>query len=167
MAKAERVICLTIAVVLGMLGASNPSNAQVAIDIQVLADPPGCRIQTVGANERYRGVCRGGTQAGKCDGSSFSWSVLGGNSCKAQQPTWELFIVDAPAHIRCFEPDPALGPGVVQKFVADGPTTLNSGPPSVSCSQDKYGTYWPYIIVLEDGNGNQLDSTDPGAVIFP
>lgn len=168
MEKAVRVVCLMIAVVVALLGMSSPGYAgSVDILIQVHRDGAGsCSIDPIAVGSRFRGVCKGSSKAGKCDGDSISWKIQGA-SCTTEVPNWKLFIVDAPGHASCFKPDSSLGPGIVLKFDKANAGPLDSGPPHLSCSQDKYGTYWPYIVVLEDGSGKQLDSTDPGGIIFP
>jgi len=164
MRKTVGTLCLTIVVALVVFAISSPGYAQVEVRIKVDRDPIVIDMDEKG--RRFVGLCK---NPNKCDSNTFKWTLKGNNQLEADE---ELWILSAPGHLECFES--TLGvQGLVAKF-----TTTNqgdpqfSGDPNPACSLDKYGTYWPYVIVLYkvdpvNHERTLLATTDPGAVIFP
>jgi hypothetical protein len=173
MRKAVRVICLMIALVLVTLGISTPvySDPPNEVTIKLKKAGSSCSIFLSDKGNRFKGVCKHNTHPRKCSVTGFTWKVMnetGNDACPLTSFT--LVIKNAPGHLNCF-PDAHPDPWFVAKFDAYGQVRI-SGPPSPECSQDKFGTYWPYVISLygtdtSTGVWGLLDTTDPGAIIFP
>lgn len=87
-----------------------------------------------------------------CDGNGFRWEVVGG-----LRDGETLTIKDAPEHLSCF-------PEAIPVAIQDPADGAESGLPDESCLQDKYGTYWPYVIEMKLADGTKF-STDPGGII--
>lgn len=168
MEKAVRVVCLTIAVVVVVLGTPSPGYAQPPdmVTIKLKDDGSGsCEILLKDKGNRFKGVCQKNTNPKKCAVTEFRWTVENDDPPDAcGLASWTLVIKNAPGHPECF-PDAHHEPWFVAKFTAFD-QIRTSGPPSPECSQDKFGTYWPYVISLYDDTG-LIDTTDPGGIIFP
>lgn len=128
--------------------------AEQATPIRVAASPVKVRIHVlrtqmkIFATPPYVSICDEPT----CDGNSFEWLIVGG-----LQEGETLTIKDAPGHPSCF---PNSIPVAIE-LPYDG---AESGPPADACTEDKYGTYWPYIIEMKLADGTTF-STDPGGII--
>ena len=165
MRKAVRMICLTSVLTVAMLllwGPSceaAPTYMKVKIVLDLNGPAPEIYVDTPG--NRFAGLCRNWSAATKkqCRGNQFEWQlVVQGGQLNTGD---EVRIWNAPDHPVCFGPDP------VHVFNdANASTHHESGPPAIACAEDKYGTYWPYVI--EYWKGGILEaSTDPGGIIFP
>ena len=174
MGKTVRLICLAMVVALSMTVNASPSFSQ-DVDIKLKWNNPAskCEIEIHTTGNRFKGVCRSGNNPKKCQSNHLTWTVMNEN-CTPQGfgPSWKLQILDAPGHPSCFRPNTALPWGVVEEISQTGAGgEKSSGPPFFLCSQDKYGTYWPYVLsLLEDTGGGTWeleDTTDPGGIIFP
>ena len=121
------------------------------------------------------GVCRGTYESKEkhCQGNRFEWQlvILGGGDAigeaGSEEPETkldtgqEVLIWNAPGHPSCFGKDP------VHKFDSTNYNVkYESGPPLIACAQDKYGSYWAYVIEYWV-DGELKATTDPGAIIFP
>jgi len=87
-----------------------------------------------------------------CDGSSIDW-VIAGKLSEGET----LTITSAPGYPDCF---PRSLPVAIQT-PNDG---AESGPPDESCQEEKYGTFWPYVIEMTLADGTKF-GTDPGGII--
>jgi hypothetical protein len=173
MRKVVRMSCLTMALLLILVAISSPSfgqgSGEVWIKLKWDNGTSTCNIEIQEKGARFKGVCRSGNNPKKCDLDRLTWTVQNENCTAHGFGAWKLQILDAPGHPGCFRPSTSLPLGVV----AEIHTTLapeSSGSPLEFCSQDKFGTYWPYVLSLyEDVSGTwvQRDTTDPGAIIFP
>ena len=130
-----------------------------------------CNIEIQEKGTRFKGVCRSGNNPKKCDLDHLTWEVKNENCTPQGFGAWKLQILDAPGHPSCFRPNTTLPLGVVDEITQTGNIgSKSSGPPLPYCSQDKYGTYWPYVLSLYEevaSNWVQRDTTDPGGIIFP
>jgi len=128
--------------------------AELAMPIQVEAGPTKVRIHVqrnpgkIFLTPPYVSICNEHT----CDGDSFEWVIVGG-----LQEEETLTIKNAPGHPACF-------PDSIPVDIQHPNDGAHSGPPDDSCTQDKYGIYWPYIVSMELADGTKF-STDPGGII--
>ncbi len=164
--------CGAIALALLMLLALGNSSAawgqQVDVRIQITRTPSGIDIRIQQPQGRFVGLCRSGNpnaspynnannRKPQCDGDQFEWTLAG----NALDPGETLRIMSAPNHADCFQNLPRVF------HPTTGVQVQLSGPAKDVCALDKYGYYWPYVIVLYDSTGGILASTDPGGIIFP
>ena len=172
MRRAVGTVCLTVGVMLIMTMIASPSYCQDVV-IKLRWDNPNskCEIDIDPKGNRFKGVCRSGNHPDKCDTDQLTWTVQNENCTNHGFGVWKLAILDAPGHPSCFRPNENLPIGVVEEITQAGNEgAKSSGQPHVYCSQDKYGTYWPYVLTLyEEVSGNWVpkDTTDPGGIIFP
>ena len=161
MRKRVRIVCLTMVLALIMTVIASPSyGTSVDVEIKLKDNVSGtCDIEL--KDKRFKGVCKSGPNDKKCDGDEFSWVVKAGPCSNLSN--WTLVISSAPNHPACFVQSPI---GIVAVFSDSDLGPKSTGPP-VSCTNDKYGTYWPYVIWLYDASGALVDSNDPGGIIFP
>ncbi len=87
-----------------------------------------------------------------CDGSSIDW-VIAGKLSDGET----LTITNAPGYPDCF-------PDVLPVSIQAPNDGAESGPPDDSCRDEKFGTFWPYVIEMELADGTKF-STDPGGII--
>lgn len=87
-----------------------------------------------------------------CDGSSFEW-VIAGRLDEGET----LTIKNAPGYPQCFA-------DVIPVAVEAPNNGAESGWPDESCMEEKYGTFWPYVIEMKLADGTTF-STDPGGII--
>ena len=146
---------------------AQPSQATVHFQLDRGGTPPGSppEIKLITANTRYVGLCRNWNpqRRRQCDKNQIQWhlTILGGPGLAAGE---EVKILNAPNHAACFNTIPFTFDDT--NTSGSPPFTHDSGPAKVQCAQDKYGTYWPYVI--EYWNNDVLEaSTDPGGIIFP
>lgn len=177
MHRVVKLICLTIALGLVMAAISSPSLGQlpgpgeVWIKLKWDNGTSICNIEIHEKGTRFKGVCGSGPNPKKCDLDHLTWQVMNENCTPHDFGAWKLLILDAPGHPSCFRPNTTLPVGVVEEITQTGNIgSKSSGPPLLYCTQDKYGTYWPYVLSLyEEVEGAWVlrDTTDPGGVIFP
>lgn len=164
MNRDREMVCLAVAVMLIMTVIASPSyGANVDVEIKLKNKGSSCEIEL--KDKRFEGICKSGANDKKCDGDGFSWEVKA-NPCN-NLAEWTLVITNAPDHPACFTQDLDLYPGVVVLFTEADTGPKSSGLPLDECTDDKYGTYWPYVVSLYDGSGDLVETTDPGGIIFP
>ena len=162
MRKTAEAFCLTIVLALVMvtaLGLASRAEAQAEVKIVVAGPPnaPTIKIQ----DKPYFGVCKNPTPP-HCDSDEITWRLVG-TPLGANQL---VKIENVPNHLVCFTSSIPL------TFISTSPNPQSSGPPDQSCTADKFGTYWPYVVNLyevdqEKGTETLIDSTDPGGIIHP
>lgn len=153
-----RTTCLTIVLASITLTASGPIYGAppppITITLDMAKVPPEIDIDI-----KYRGLGKNP----KFATNELQWKV------KKLDPGWKVVIDNAPHHLACFTKGIPTG----AENTGNTPKTnipLASGEPDVSCTNDKYGVYWPYVVELykyENGNWVQKASTDPGGIIHP
>jgi len=133
------------------------AQADVTIHLKLNEDPPRIWVQEGG---KFVGLCRK-EQAGSekhCTANQIKWKLLvAGGSWDTDLD--RVYILNAPNHPTCFGPDPVA-------IFTEHNQVKESGAPSFACIDDKYGTYWPYVIEYRH-DGAWRTSTDPGGIIFP
>jgi len=158
---------LAIAVVLvaqvSPMSASNgppPPTVNIHLSGGTGGNPP----TTVEIQDRpYFGVCSNPAgRAPACDDSVMRWRLVGQPLGALQQ----VRIEDAPNHLRCFTSTVPI------TFTGGGQNPQESGSADDSCTADKFGVYWPYVVrlITVDTSGREtgeIDTTDPGGIIFP
>jgi len=163
MRKRLGVVCLTVALLLIVTATASPSyGTSVDVTIKLKNKGSSCEIEL--KDKRFKGVCMSGANPKKCDGDAITWKVNASRCTKLSQ--WTLVITNAPGHPACFEQSPTLLPGIVAQFTHSDTSDKSSGQPLDACSKHKYGTYWPYVVSLYGPSG-LVETTDPGAIIFP
>jgi len=161
--------CLTIALALAVMMATGPSSRADAQEFEVkikLKRPGGGDVTSIDLDDekmRFAGLCKPGYSPSKkqCQGSQFKWRLIG-PPLKAGE---RLVIKNAPYHLACF--DPLKIPHTFDS--ANQNTPHLSGTATSACTNDKFGTYWPYVV---EWYKNMTDkepqvSTDPGGIIHP
>ncbi len=173
MRKRMGAVWLTVVLALIMTVIASPSFSQ-DVDIRLRWDSSvdKCGIEIHTRGNRFKGICGSGNNPMRCDSDHLTWTVMNENCTSEEFGPWKLQILDAPDHLSCFRPNAALPPGVVEEITQTGPGgAKSSGTPSQTCLQDKYGTYWPYVLSLyeqnSEGDWELEDTTDPGGIIFP
>lgn len=158
MRKAVETTCLTMVLAMGILtvlGSSSRAEAQVNVNIVVN------KVQkTIQFTPKYLGLC-GYKKGPNCDDDQFKWRLVG-----TLQPGETLTIEDAPGHASCFSP--ASIPFQLTNNTGGPMANVghDSGPPLAACTQDEYGTYWPYVVKLTLADATEIVS-DPGGIIHP
>ena len=177
MKKVARGICLAIALTAAMMllwGAECEAQARhdVVIKLDITGASADIGIATPG--NRFVGLCGKWSPAAavakkRCRGNEIKWKLEihgSGGPGAGLGPNEEVKILNAPNHPACFSTIPFTFDNSNTSPPNTPPFTHESGPPDPSCSQDKYGTYWPYVIEYWK-DGYLEASTDPGGIIFP
>lgn len=162
MRRAVGTVCLTIVMTAGMLMLTAARCESQPVDVQIHLrlneDPVRIWVQDTG---KFVGLCRTKESGPEnhCTGNQITWRLLVTPAAAWDETTDKLYIYNAPNHPICFGPDP------VATFTEHN-QEQGSGVPSLVCTGDKYGTYWPYVIEYWSDE-EFVVSTDPGGIIFP
>lgn len=170
MRKAMGSTYLTIVLALVMFTVSGLSFGAPPPPIEITLDTT---TMVITIDVKYRGL---GTHP-KFGTNKLEWRA------KTVRPGWMVVIDDVPNHLRCFTtgiPTWEINPGPGNKNL-----DLDSGIPDASCTGDKYGVYWPYVVTfyqftgqgkiekpadledLETKGWQKKAWTDPGGIIHP